>query len=520
MNGVELRRRLLEAKPGVRSKLVACLPDEESSFFNRDFEIFHHDGQLPPPLTGEGSDWRTWLIMAGRGFGKTRAGAEWVLSLVRGEGNPPRHGEVARSDGGVPPLSNIIDLTVGPLHHPLTPSATAGGSPPRAGEDLSNLRIALVAATIDEARSVMIEGPSGLLALAREKEIAEWSPSRHRLRFANGAEVILYSGAHGEGLRGPEHHYAWCDELAKWPQAESAWDNLQLGLRVGDRPRALVTTTPKVSALLQRIRDAPDTVLTGGATQANPHLPSAFVSAMERQYAGTRLGRQELDGVMLTDVAGSLWPQALIARCRAAAFQIPFVSSLVETSFRGDLPHGVSTSLDTNGNYNLTRIVIGVDPPASANGTCGIVVCGRDAGDVAYVIADCAVSGASPETWARAVVDAAERFGADRVVAESNQGGAMVRSVLLAASATLPVELAHAGQGKSARAEPVAALFENGRAFFAGHFVELEEQLSGLVAGGGYGGPGISPDRADACVWALWALMLKPKVVPPRIRVL
>ena len=513
-----MNRAFFEAVTGPHGALLLGALDERSlRSLNGHFPTFHHDGQLPPPLTGEGSEWRTWLIMAGRGFGKTRAGAEWVLSLVRGEVlQAPtlqgRGGAAQRRRGGA-----CQDSTASPdTPHP---------NPSPDGEGLRNLRIALVAATIDEARSVMIEGPSGLLALARHKEIAEWSPSRHRLRFANGAEVILYSGAHGEGLRGPEHHYAWCDELAKWPQAESAWDNLQLGLRVGDRPRALVTTTPKVSALLQRIRDAPDTVLTGGATQANPHLPSAFVSAMERQYAGTRLGRQELDGVMLTDVAGSLWPQALIARCRATAFQIPFVSSLVETPFRGGLPHGVSTSLDTNGNYNLTRIVIGVDPPASANGTCGIVVCGRDAGDVAYVIADCSVSGASPETWARAVVDAAERFGADRVVAESNQGGDMVRSVLLAASATLPVELAHAGQGKSARAEPVAALFENGRAFFAGHFAELEEQLSGLVAGGGYGGPSTgsgarSPDRADACVWALWALMLKPKVVPPRIRVL
>ena len=522
-----MNRAFFEAVTGPHGALLLGALDERSlRSLNGHFPTFHHDGQLPPPLTGDGSEWRTWLIMAGRGFGKTRAGAEWVMSLVRGEVptypfvSSPSTARRAGAQDELQPLAEVETPISSARPHGISTGLDANGT-----LDNSNLRIALVAATIDEARSVMIEGPSGLLALARHKEIAEWSPSRHRLRFANGAEVILYSGAHGEGLRGPEHNYAWCDELAKWPQAESAWNNLQLGLRVGECPRALVTTTPKVSALLQRIRDAPDTVLTGGATRANPHLPFAFVSAMERQYAGTRLGRQELDGVMLTDVAGSLWPQELIARCRVTAFHIPFVSSPVETSFNGAQSNGVSTSLNTNGTSkhppaNFTRIVIGVDPPASANGTCGIVVCGRDAGDVAYVIADCSVSGASPETWARAVADAAERFGADRVVAESNQGGAMVRSVLLAASATLPVELAHAGQGKSARAEPVAALFENGRAFFAGHFVELEEQLSGLVAGGGYGGPGVSPDRADACVWALWALMLKPKTAPLRIRVL
>ncbi|MEP7350725.1 MAG: terminase family protein [Sphingorhabdus sp.] len=442
------------------------------------FPTFTHDGQLPPD-----GDWRTWLIIAGRGFGKTRAGAEWVLSLVRGNFNPPR-----------------------------------------AGDDLGSLRIALVAATVEEARSVMIEGPSGLLALAGENEIAEWSPSLRTLRFANGALATLYSGARGESLRGPEHHFAWCDELAKWGQAENAWNNLQLGLRVGHHPRALVTTTPRKSALLQRIRDAPDTVETGGATTANPHLPTAFVEAMARQYGGTRLGAQEVEGRLLDDVEGSLWPVKLIERCRAPAFHIPFVSSPVETPV-GGRPHGISTGLDANGNREpaFARTVIGVDPPASANGTCGIVVCGLDAGGIGYVIADCSVSGASPETWARSVADTAARFDADRVVAEKNQGGEMVRSVLLAASATLPVELVHAAVGKTARAEPVAALFENGRAFFAGRFAELEEQLGGMVPGGEYQGPstgsgGRSPDRADAMVWALWALLLKPQRSEPRIR--
>ncbi len=518
MKGPELRARLLGAKPAVRQKLMDVLDDEEGDFTDCDFQTFYHPGQLPPD-----TDWRTWLLMAGRGYGKTRAGAEWVLSLVRGEAQP------------YPFVSSGDETPIGRARpHGISSSLDANGFNNR-----RSIRIALVAATIGEARDVMVEGPSGLLSLTRPNELADWSRSRHRLLFANGAEVILYSGAHGEGLRGPEHHYAWCDELAKWSQAESAWNNLQLGLRMGDFPRALVTTTPRVSALLNQIKDSPDTAVTGGPTQANPHLPKAFVSAMERQYAGTRLGAQEVDGILLTDVAGSLWPQDLIARCRIPAFQTPFVSSPstarragaqdklqpsaeVETPIGGSRPNGISTALDANGTGSLhfTRIVIGVDPPASANGTCGIVVCALDADGHGHVLADASVSGASPDGWAAAVARAAEHWGADRVVAEKNQGGDMVEAVLRTASANLPIRLVHAATGKSARAEPVAALFEQGKVWLHGRFDDLEAQLGGLVAGGGYEGPGTSPDRADACVWALWALMLAPQTAPPRISLL
>jgi phage terminase large subunit-like protein len=241
--------------------------------------------------------------------------------------------------------------------------------------------------------------------------------------------------------------------------------------------------------VLKRIIEAEGTCLTGGPTRANPHLPPAFLLAVEASYGGTRLGAQELEGELLGDVEGSLWPAALIERCRAG---VP---------------------------VEVRRVVIGVDPPASSSGTCGIVVCALGADGHGYVLADETVSRLSPEGWARAVVAAVERHGADRVVVESNQGGEMVSSVLRAASATLPLETVHAKLGKAARAEPVAALFESGRAFFAGRFAALEAELSGLVAGGGYEGPGPSPDRADAMVWALWALMLKPKA-EPRIRLL
>lgn len=413
---------------------IGHLDERTTLALDRDFPTFHHAGQLPPD-----SDWRTWLIMAGRGFGKTRAGAEWVLAQMRA--------------------------------HP-------------------GCRIALVAATLDEARRVMVEGPSGLLRLASEGEVGQWSAAQRTLWFNNGAEATLYSGANPEGLRGPEHHFAWADELAKWKHPVDSWNNMQMGLRMGTFPRAAVTTTPRALPLLRRILEAADSVRTGGATSENPHLPPRFIEAMQAHYGGTRLALQELEGRLFDDVEGSLWPLELIARCRVAA-----------------LPG------------KIVRTVIGVDPPTSANGTCGIIVCALAADGIAYVLADHSVTGASPEGWARSVAEAAHQYDADRVVAERNQGGAMVRSVLLAASATLPVDLVHAAVGKAARAEPVAALFENGRACFAGEFPELETELSGLVPGG-YEGEGKSPDRADAMVWAIWALLLRGKNRTPRIRVL
>ena len=358
--------------------------------------------------------------------------------------------------------------------------------PPPAGEDL---RIALVAATADEARAVMVEGPSGILACAGANEIADWLPSRGLLKFASGAEATLYSGASPNALRGPQHHLAWCDELAKWRHPLATWDMLQLGLRCGVRPRALVTTTPRGGcAALADILAAADTVQTGGATSANPHLPPAFLAAVTARYGGTRLGREELDGEFLSEIAGSLWPLALLEASRGPP----------------PAPHA------------LRRVVVAVDPPGSAAGTCGIVVCGLDGGGVAHVLADCSAEGLSPEGWARAVAEAAELWSADRVVAEKNQGGDMVRSVLRSAGLILPLTLVSATRSKVRRAEPVAGLFESGRARLAGRFPELEAQLGGLVAGGDYLGPGRSPDRADAMVWALHALIFAVRQ-PPRV---
>ena len=499
---------LHSASPALRDRLLRSLPEHQLRAMARSFPEWAHAGQLPPA-----GDWRTWVIMAGRGFGKTRAGAEWVLDCVRahaqtrhpGAGRGPARKKLPRSDAGLFGLGPGLrrdDASVGleaigkgsrraaqPLEvrdPGLCPSTSFAGPPPRAGEDL---RIALVAATINEARAVMVEGPSGILACAGPNEIADWLPSRGLLKFASGAEAALYSGASPNALRGPQHHLAWCDELAKWRHPLATWDMLQFGLRCGPAPRALVTTTPRGGcAALAEILAAPDTVQTGGATSANPHLPPAFLSAVTARYGGTRLGREELDGEFLSEITGSLWPLALLDASRGA---VPAPDA-------------------------LRRVVVAVDPPTSAAGTCGIVACGLDAGGVAHVLADCSAEGLSPEGWASAVAAAAELWSADRVVAEKNQGGDMVRSVLRSAGLILPLTLVSATRSKVRRAEPVAGLFESGRAKLAGRFPELEAQLGGLVAGGDYMGPGKSPDRADAMVWALHALVFAVRQ-PPRV---
>jgi len=411
--------------------------------WDADFEEWAHKAQLPPKSEG----WRVWLMLAGRGFGKTRAGAEWIE-------------KIARSRPGV--------------------------------------RIALVGATIDEARRVMVEGVSGVLSVARRRRHrVKWEPSLGRLTWPNGSQAQIFSGDNPDGLRGPEHDFAWCDELAKWGEAEEAWMNLQMGLRRGRRPRALITTTPRPGDLLQRIRDAEWTVTTSGRTDENVNLSEGFVEMMIATYGGTRIGRQELDGELIEEIEGALWSRELMERSR--------------------LPHPQTPSPEGEGAFD--RIVVGVDPPAGVGegcDACGIVVCGRR-GDALYVIADETVQGMSPEGWANRVAAAAARWRASIVVAEANNGGAMVASVLKAADSGLRVKLVHASKGKVARAEPVALRFEAGRAFLAGRFPALEDQMAGMIAGGAYEGPGRSPDRADAMVWAMTELG-ETKSGLPRVR--
>ena len=382
--------------------------------------------------------------MAGRGFGKTRAGAEWVRANAEAD-----------------------------------PAA----------------RIALVGASLPEARAVMVEGESGLLATAPTRRRPLFEPSLRRVTWPNGAQAHLFSAQEPETLRGPQHSHAWCDEVAKWDNASAranrAWDNMMFGLRLGARPQVLATTTPRAVPLMHRIlKEGEDTlVVTRGTTNDNAaNLPASFLDQTRRTFGRSLLGRQELDGELIEEIEGALWSRAMLESCRT-----------------GDTPQ-------------LTRVVVGVDPPAGTGGdACGIVVAGLAADGSAHVLADASVEKASPERWARAVAAASECWCADRVVAEANQGGAMVASVLRAASLSLPLRLVHASRGKVARAEPVAALYEAGRVRHAGIFAELEDEMCGLIAGGAYQGPGRSPDRADALVWALSELMLG-KTAAPRVR--
>jgi phage terminase large subunit-like protein len=305
--------------------------------------------------------------------------------------------------------------------------------------------------------------------------------------------AFVYSAEAPEGLRGPEHHFAWADELAKWPEraADAAWDNLMMGLRLGERPRVVVTTTPRSVPLIKRVLALGGLALSGGRTEDNVHLPRAFVEWMRDTYGGSRLGRQELGGELIEDLEGALFSRAVLEASRAIPLHHPSDGPPPPARLGED----------------FARIVVGVDPPGSAQGTCGIVVCGLGRDGVVHVLADASVGGASPERWARAVAAAADAWSADRVIAEKNQGGDMVGSVLRSADVGLPVKLVSASRGKVARAEPVAALFEGGRGKLAGRFPALEDELAGLLIGGGYAGPGRSPDRADAMVWAVTALM-------------
>jgi phage terminase large subunit-like protein len=399
-----------------------------------DWNFWARHDQRPPA-----EDWRCWFIMAGRGFGKTRMAAEWVRAAAEADGS---------------------------------------------------LRIALVAATLHEARTVMIEGESGLLAIAPDEHRPTWEPSLKRLKWPNGAVAQVFAASEPEGLRGPEHHIAWADEVAKWDNGVAAWDNLSMTMRLGDAPRIVATTTPRAVPLVRRLLKERGVAITRGAMAANrAQLPESFIAAMEEVYGANRLGRQELLGEFLEDAEDALWTRELIERCRVNA--VP----------------------------EMQRIIIGVDPPASAGGdACGIVAVGKGADGKAYVLADHSVQGRSPEGWARAVAAAALAWGADRVVAEANNGGDMVISTLRAADVTMPVKKVSASRGKVARAEPVVALYQAGKAFHLDAFPVLEDELCGLISGGGYEGPGRSPDRADALVWAMSELMLGKVGVEARVR--
>ncbi|MEO1138588.1 MAG: terminase family protein [Pseudomonadota bacterium] len=401
------------------------------------FEFWAMDHQLPPEGT-----WRAWVIMGGRGAGKTRAGSEWVRAQVEGA-------------------------------RPLDPGKCK--------------RIALVGETIDQVRDVMVFGESGILACSPPDRRPVWQAMRKRLLWPNGATAQAFSAHDPESLRGPQFDGAWVDELAKWKKARGTWDMLQFGLRIGDDPRVCVTTTPRNVGVLKELLEMDTTVTTSAATEANrANLAESFLDEVRARYAGTRLGRQELDGVLIDEADGALWTTAMLKAGR------------VEKAPQMD------------------RIVVAVDPPVTGKSTsdeCGIVVAGAyTQGPVqdwkAYVLADATVSAASPTAWANAAIRAMEQYGAERLVAEVNQGGDLVEQVIRQVDPLVPIKTVHASRGKVARAEPVSALYEQGRVHHAKGLDALEDQMCAMTAQG-YEGKG-SPDRVDALVWALTELMIVP----------
>ncbi|WBU57529.1 DNA-packaging protein [Paracoccus sediminicola] len=402
------------------------------------FEFWALPHQLPP----EG-DWKSWVIMGGRGAGKTRAGAEWVRRKVEGA-VPEAPGECAR--------------------------------------------VALVGETFDQVREVMVFGDSGILACSPPDRRPVWEASRRRLVWPNGAVATAFSAHEPEALRGPQFDAAWVDELAKWKKAEDSWDMLQFALRLGAHPQQVVTTTPKNVEVLKRILRSASTVTTHAPTDANrAYLAESFLAEVEARYGGTRMGRQELEGVLLEDVEGALWTTAMVEACRVDR-----------------LP-------------KLDRVVVALDPAVSsgaASDECGIVVAGVAAQGApetwrAYVIEDGSVRG-SPLDWARAAIAAMDRHKAERLVAEVNQGGDLIESVLRQVDPLVPFRGLRAGRGKALRAEPVAALYEQGRVkhLRGPSLGALEDQMCRMSLRG-YEGKG-SPDRLDAMVWAVHALMIEP----------
>ncbi len=425
------RRQILSE---LRSKDLEELEGwKQSLLYRHPFLLHARDTQVPPPdLT------RTWLLSGGRGAGKTRAGAEWVRWAVLQAGYR---------------------------------------------------RVALVAQTFSDVREVMIEGPSGLMWTATDPDDRPvWQPSRHRLEWPNGAVAYGFSAEDPDSLRGPQFDLAWCDEAGAWARGEAAWDNLQLALRLGPRPLVMVTTTPRPTGLIRRLKADPMVVETRARMADNAaNLAPGFPAQMQAAYGGTMLGRQELDGEMIDDPAGAMFLRTQIDALRVAEAPAQF-----------------------------DDCIVAVDPCISARpgaDACGIILAGIKDG-VGYVLGDASAPGLRPLDWAERAVRLAEMGGASMILAEANQGGDMVREVIAMTGTNMPVRLVTARIGKKGRAQPIAALYQQGRVHHAGTFHTLEDQMCRFGTAEEAG----SPDRVDALVWALWALMVEGR--GPRVRVI
>ncbi|WP_441229438.1 DNA-packaging protein [Tardiphaga sp. 215_C5_N2_1] len=387
--------------------------------------------QLPPD-----GDWNGWLLLAGRGFGKTFTGAGWVNDLA---------------------------------------------------ETRAARRIALVAPTAADARDTLVEGQSGILAMAPSWNRPIYEPSKRRLTWPSGTIATTFSSEEADRLRGPEHDAAWADELAAWKDPQT-WDMMMFGLRIGKRPRWVATTTPRPTKLIKELvaREGKDVVVTRGSTYDNiANLAPATVEFLRSRYEGTRLGRQELNAELLTDVAGALWQMDWLDRDRVKATP------------------------------ELRRIVVAIDPAVSNNegsDETGIIVAGITRDQQAYVLED--LSGRyAPHEWAAKAITAYHRHKADRIIAEVNNGGAMVEGTLRAVDSRVSYKSVHASRGKVVRAEPIAALYEQKKVHHVGGFATLEDQMCGFTSDFDRGRAGYSPDRVDALVWALTELSEPPRSV-------
>jgi phage terminase large subunit-like protein len=432
-------------KAGLEEVYARAFPLPTALRASRDFAPLAHPHQEPPRAANNGGPWTTWLVLGGRGAGKTRLGAEWVRAAAH----------------GIPPYAER-------RHH----------------------RIALIGESEHDVREVMIEGISGILRTSPRPERPTWTATRRRLEWPNGAVAQAFSAEDPESLRGPQFDAAWCDELAKWRYAEATFDMLQFGLRLGARPRQLITTTPRPIPLLKRLIADARVAVTRAPTQANAaFLSPTFLDEIVARYAGTRLGRQEIGGEIIEDRPDALWLRSTLEDARVAAAP------------------------------PLSRIVVGVDPPTSSRAgadACGVVAAGVSEDGMVYVLEDATVAGMLPAGWAARAIWLYRKLEADTLVAEVNQGGDMVRAVLRQVDPAVPLRTVHATRGKFLRAEPVAALYAQGRVKHVGRpLVELEDQmcnfgLDGLASGR-------SPDRLDALVWAVTELTARPWQ-GPRIR--
>ena len=384
------------------------------------WEEVARESQLPPE-----SDWLIWLILSGRGWGKTRTGAEWIA------------------------------------HKALSMPKT---------------RWAIVARTFSDARDTCAEGESGIVnVLYRYQALQNWNRSMGEIHLTNGSRIKLFSAEEPDRLRGPQHHGAWCDELAAWEDPD-AWDQLQFGLRLGEKPQTVVTTTPRPIALLKNLIARETTYITRGNTFENAkNLAPAALMELQARYSGTRLGRQELEGELLEDIEGALWSRAWIEQSRITTANLP----------------------------PLYRIIIAIDPAVTSgedSDETGIVAAGATADGHFYVLEDATLK-ATPDAWGRRAVQAFRDWKADRIVAEVNNGGDMVIMVIQQVDRNAPVTKVHASRGKRVRAEPISALYEQGRVHHVGSFPKLEDQMVSWTPESND-----SPDRLDALVWALTEL--------------